>query len=160
MKSIHMKSLGALTLLISLAVSAQETKTLPPVIVTAYSNVTQKVAESFDKTFPTSYDDKWFKADRNYLVKFLMNEQKNTALFRKSGALLYHISYGHEKDLPADTRKVIKSQYVDFNITAAVKVEQAGRTVWIVNIEDPKKFIVLRIEDGEMEEVANYDQGK
>lgn len=140
--------------------SAQEIKTLPPVTVTSSANVPQKVAESFDKAFPTSYNDRWFKADRNYLVKFMVRDQKNTALFRKNGALVYRLGYGFEKDLPADIRKQVKSQYVDFRITTAIKVEQGDRVIWVINLEDPKKFIVVRFEDGELEEVGNYDLAK
>lgn len=139
---------------------SQEVKILPPVTVTSSTNVSQKVAESFDKIFPLSYGDKWFKMNKNYLVKFMIRDQKNTALFKKSGALIYHISYGHEKDLPDDTRQLIKSQYVDLRITTAIHVDQGGRKIWVVNLEDPKKFIIVRVEDGELEEVGNYDLSK
>ncbi len=160
MKKLMRTMLAVLLYFLSGQSFGQDVKTLPPITVTASSNVTQKLTESFDKAFPTGYNDKWFKADKNYLVRFMMKDQKNSALFKKNGSLIYHISYGHEKDLPDDIRKLVKSQYVEFNITTAVKVEQGNRNIWVINIEDSKKFIIVRVEDGELEEVGNYDQSK
>lgn len=160
MKTLRQILAAMLLCMLGGSLSAQEIKTLPPVTVTSSANVPQRVAESFDKAFPTSYNDRWFKADRNYLVKFMVEDQKNTALFRKNGSLVYHLGYGFEKDLPTDVRKHVKSQYVDFKITTAIKVEQGNRLIWVINLEDPKKFIVVRYEDGELEEVGNYDLAK
>ncbi len=64
------------------------------------------------------------------LAKFIMDDQQNTALFNKKGYLLYHIAYGSESNLPAELRKQVKSAYVDFNITKAIKVEEDDRTIW------------------------------
>lgn len=137
---------------------SQDVQTLPPITVTSSSNVTEKVTESFNSFFKDAYDQRWFKADKNFLVKFMASDQKNTALFKKNGNLIYHISYGHEKDLPAEIRKLVKSNYVDFSITSAIKVEQDDRKIWVVNLEDAKKLILVRVENEELEEVASYDK--
>lgn len=147
--------LGALLTCTATAYS-QEIQQLPPVTVTTTSNVTKRVAKSFESFFKNTSDERWYKADKNYLVKFIMNDQKNTALFKKSGSLIYHISYGHEQDLPADLRRTVKSQYVDMNIISAIKVAQDNRNIWVINLEDDKKFILIRFEDGELEEVETY----
>ncbi len=129
-------------------------KTLPPIkIVTTTAKVDQKVWDNFRKSFQGAEDVRWYKLDRNFLAKFVQNDQQNTALFNKKGYLLYHIAYGSESNLPDELRKQVKSAYVDFNISRAIKVEQDERTIWVVNVEDANNLILVRLENGELEEV-------
>jgi hypothetical protein len=88
----------------------------------------------------------------------MMDDQQNSALLKKNGQIVYHIAYGYEKDLPADTRMIVRTHYPDFSITKAITVEEAGRKIWVVNLQDKKKLILVRIEEGELEEVGNYDK--
>ncbi|QEC66251.1 hypothetical protein FRZ67_02615 [Panacibacter ginsenosidivorans] len=144
--------------IIFLGLYAQEIKELPPVTVTTSSKVTEKVARAFDKSFKDAIRPEWYKLNKNYFVKFISEDQKNNALFTKSGNLIYHISYGYEKNLPDDIRKMVKSTYVDFNITTAIKVEEQGRKIWVINLEDDKHLVLIRIEDDQLEEVGNYNK--
>ena len=88
----------------------------------------------------------------------MQNDQKNKALFQKNGYLIYHIVYGKETNMPDDIRKIVKTNYLDYNITSAINVKESGRNIWVVNVEDNKKFILVRVEDGELEEVGNYNK--
>ncbi len=131
-------------------------KTLPPIkITTTAAKVDQRVWNSFRKSFEQAEEVKWYNLDKNLLAKFIMDDQQNTALFNKKGYLLYHIAYGSESNLPAELRKQVKSAYVDFNITKAIKVEEDDRTIWVVNLEDANNLILVRLENGELEEVKN-----
>jgi hypothetical protein len=114
------------------------------------------VNKSFQQTFPDAENTQWYKVSRNYLAEFITKDQKNNALFKKSGTLIYHIAYGHENDLPEDVRTTVKSKYFDYNITSAINVHQDERNIWVINVESDKKFIQVRVEEGEMEEVGNY----
>ncbi|MEJ7680865.1 MAG: hypothetical protein WKG06_24035 [Segetibacter sp.] len=143
---------------------SQETgvKTLPPVTVTSKTTtaaVTEKVAKAFKVAFKDAEDPKWVKLNKDFLVNFIMNQQQNTALFRKNGIVIYHLAFGGEKSLPADIRKIIKPNYYDYNITKVVKVNEADRNIWVVNMEDAKNFVIVRVEDGELEEVQNLKKG-
>ncbi len=40
----------------------------------------------------------------------------------------------------------------------AIKVEVDNREIWVVNMEDKKNLITVRVEDGEMEEVKNLQK--
>jgi len=150
-------SLSFLVLLGGKAIG-QEEKTLPPVTVTAKTNVSKAVTKSFAESFPEATNEHWYKMSKRYLVDFMENDQKNKALFQKNGAIIYHLTYGHENDLPDDIRKLVKSNYVDFNITSAINVHQDNRNVWVINIEDSKKLILVRWEENAIEEVGNYDK--
>ena len=143
-------------LLLPAASRAQEIKVLPTVVVTTASNVNQSVLKSFQGEFRNAMDPIWYKLDKNYLVKFMTEDQKNTALFKNNGRLIYHISYGTEKNLPGEIRDKVMGSYEDYKITAAIHVNEANRSIWVINLEGLKKLIIVRVEEGELEEVGNY----
>jgi hypothetical protein len=147
------------TLLLPVWGRGQEVKTLPSVTVTTASNVNDAVVKSFQGQFKNAVDPVWYKIDKNYLVKFITEEQKNTALFKDNGKLIYHISYGTEKNLPEEIRTQVMGSYQDYAITAAIHVNEANRSIWVINLEGLKKLIIVRVEEGELEEVGNYVKG-
>ena len=87
-----------------------------------------------------------------------MEGRENRALFAKNGQLVYHVAYGAEGFLPADVRRLIKSEYYDQKITRVLKINQAQRTIWVVHMEDEKEFIMARVEDGELEETKRMEK--
>ncbi|MGK2860897.1 MAG: hypothetical protein ACSLE0_03130 [Chitinophagaceae bacterium] len=128
-------------------------KELPPITISASSsNVSAKVNKSFSQYFKEATHLRWYQLEKNFLVKFIMNDQENRALFTRGGQLVYHLSYGTEAYLPADLRKLIKSTYFDQSITKVLKVNQDKRNIWVVSMEDEKEYVMARVEDNELEE--------
>ena len=161
-KNVLWAGLSMMASMITTICFAQDTipyKELPPVTVTPTTKeVPEKVWVNFREYFANAHDLKWYQLNKDYLVKFMLNEEQNRALFSKRGRLIYTISYGYEKSLPENLRKQVKSIYYDYDITRAIKVSEAGRQIWVVNVEDPKTFILVRLEDGEMEEVQKMNK--
>jgi hypothetical protein len=93
----------------------------------------------------------WTAFNKNFIVNFNLDNQKNKAEFTYDGRLLYLIVYGHEKEMPADLRNIVKSSYFDYAINSTVKIKFEGRIFWIINLEDANQFIVLRVEDDDMD---------
>lgn len=137
--------------------SAQDTsaiKTLPPVTVTATTKkIPGNVWYGFSKYFTEAENPRWYEINKKYLVKFMIYDKENRALFTKRGKMIYHISYGYEKSLPKELGRQIKTTYPDYGIIKAIKISEAGREVWVINLEDVKSLVILRIEEGEMEEI-------
>ena len=143
--------------------SAQEDsfKELPTITVSAStSNVSAKVNKSFSQYFKGATHQRWYQLEKNFLVKFIQNDQENRALFTKNGSLVYHISYGAEKNLPSDVRGLVKSTYYDQNITRVLKVNQDKRNIWVISLEDAKDLVMIRVEDMEMEETQRMQKSK
>ena len=113
--------------------------------------VTEKVTESFSKIFKEASAPSWYVVNKRIVVNFILNDQRNKAVFEKNGMLVYHLVYGNEQQMPSDVRKIVKSKYFDYKINSTINVTTEGRSVWIVNISDPKEIMVLRIEDGTMD---------
>jgi hypothetical protein len=145
--------------------SAQEgtLKELPPITIAASSSgtvVNAKINKAFSQYFKDASHLRWFELDKNFLVKFIMNDQENKALFTKGGQLIYLISYGTEKNLPEDVRKLIKSTYYDQTITRILKVNQDERLIWVVSMEDEKDYVMARVENMELEETKRMEKTK
>ena len=113
--------------------------------------VSQKVSESFASLFKGAVAPKWFDVDKNYIVDFIMDNQRNKAAFTKKGRLVYHLVFGNEQQMPADIRTIVKSKYFDFAINSTLKVNIDEKSAWIINIEDAEQFFVLRVVDGVMD---------
>jgi hypothetical protein len=115
------------------------------------ATVSQKVAESFASLFKGAETPQWYEYDKNYVVDFIMNNQVNKAEFTKKGYLVYHMAFGNEKQMPTDIRTIVKSKYFDFAINSTVKITYDEKSAWIINIEDSKQFLVVRVVDGVMD---------
>lgn len=130
-------------------------KELPAIAISSASSgtvVSAKINKAFSQFFKDASHLRWYELDKKFLVKFILNEQENRALFTKAGELVYHVSYGTEAHLPDEVRKLIKSNYYDQKITRVLKVNQDQRTIWVVSMEDEKEHVMARVEDNEIEE--------
>src|SRR4051794_40659980 len=120
-------------------------KMLPPVTVTPSSNVSTEVTKSFNKEFKKALNPKWFAVDKDYLVKFIQDDMSNSAYFKQSGSLVYHLSYGYEKDVPAEIRRLVNNSYSGYAISRAILVKAQNRNIWVVNLEGLKRWVIISI---------------
>ena len=135
----------------------QTFKELPPITVSATSsNVSAKVTKAFGEVFKNATHLRWYEIDKRFVVKFILDDQENRALFTGKGQLIYHISYGTEKHLPADVRSLVKSNYYDQSINRVLKINQDKRNIWVISLEDAKQYVMVRVEDMELEETQRF----
>ncbi len=121
-------------------------------------NVSIKVQRSFISYFGEASENNWSMVGNYFLNRFHSNGLLTIALFGKNGHLIYTIRYGSEKDLPADVRKTVKSEFYDYTITLTIEVKENGRDVWFVKLDDPREQITVSLEDGEMEKVQQFQK--
>lgn len=147
-------SIIGLVILCLMVTSVSAQIELPEVKITGLRNVPAKVDEAFQSTFKDGRDPVWYSANKNFLVKFINNDMRSNALFRKNGNLVYNISYGFDKDLPENVSTLVKDKYDDYNVVVAFNVKQDNRDVWIVNLENEKNTVTARVEDGVLNEAS------
>ena len=138
-------------------------KELPAITITASSSsavISAKINRAFNQFFAGATNLRWYEIDKKFLVKFIMNDQENRALFTKNGQLVYHITYGTENFLPKDVRHLVKTKYYDQKITRVLKVNQEDRNIWVISMEDAKDIIMARVEDMELEETQRMTKTK
>jgi hypothetical protein len=136
-------------------------KNLQPVLSnTGTIKIYENVVEEFEKIFAKAENVRWEKLQKNFLVKFSDGDQEKRALFNPRGTVIYEISYGKEKHLPVKIRKDVKRSYVEFLITSATLVNEANRSIWVINLEDDTHYVIVRVENDEIEEVRKYVKSK
>ena len=150
----------AMSLLLSqtelLAQDREKVVSLPEIRITSIALAAPKVSDAFRKAFPDAENLSWYKYDREYLAKFLAKDMEHNALFKQNGYMKYDISYGYETNIPDETKKLVTNTYDNYNIIRAINIKAEGRDIWIVKMEGMKKFVTVRIEDNEMDEVESF----
>lgn len=154
-------SLTLFTLFIQMNIYAQDKDSvisLPEIRVTTTSSVTQKVSSAFEKAFPGAQTLKWYKLDKDYLAKFILKEMEHSTLYKQNGYMVYDISYGYQRHLPKDIEQMIIRNYNNYKIFRAINVRFQGRNVWVVKLESINKYLTVRVEDSEIEEVEEFEK--
>lgn len=123
-------------------------------------NINTKILGAFKKSFDKVTNLNWIRINNMFLAVFIIDGKHARALFTKRGILVYTIFYGTENDLPAETRKLVKSAYIDHSITMAIKVNEDGRTIWVIRLEDSVSLISVRVENSELEQTEHYQKTK
>jgi hypothetical protein len=130
--------------------------TLATVFITSTANVNQTVTNAFNKTFKDAVEPRWFVYDKSCLVKFIMNEQRNTALYDKKGYLIYHISRIDGSALPEETKEQIMINYPQSKILNAYCVNQNDRSIFVIDLEEGKNIVFTRFADDKLVEVERF----
>ncbi len=112
--------------------------------------------KSFAKEFPNVSDEKWYRIKDKYLVEFVKNDNRQKALYNMKGTLIYNINYGSEKDLPADIRKMIKREYVEYLILRATNVNEHNRNIWVIDLREDNQLVIARVENKIIEGIYRY----
>jgi hypothetical protein len=147
--------------LLSVIANAQQKDTivnLPEITITKNVNVTKEVENAFNRTFPNAVNVKWYTLQKDLLAKFMESDMKHNALFKKNGYLKYDIGFGKEENLPETIKKRVIDAYEDFKILNATNVKSAGRDIWVLNLEGKTNYVIVRIEEDELEEVKRYNK--
>ncbi len=127
----------------------------------AYSStVNLKVQKAFMRQFAQATLESWSIVGQNFLSHFYFEGLQTNALFSKNGYLIYTISYGTEKQMPSYLRKLVKNEYPDHDITMASEIKQDNRDIWVVQLQDANEVITVRLENGEMEKVQQFNKSK
>lgn len=130
--------------------------TLPEIRVSNISAVNQDVANAFRRAFPNAENTSWYIYDRDYIAKFILKDMDHNALFRKNGVMIYDISYGYEEHLKGEVKDLVNKAYDNYKIIRSIHIKAQGRDIWMVKLEGMKKYVTVRVEDGEIDEVESF----
>ena len=125
-----------------------------------YGEPYSKVLTQFETLFPNAENVNFYSIKKNIGATFKINDLSYRVLFNKKGRLMYKVTHGKETHLPKDIRKLVKREYVEFNITAASLVEEAGRQIWVIILEDDSEYVIARFEDDELNENMKLQKQK
>lgn len=120
----------------------------------ALSSVSEKIQKSFNHLFPDAKYQKWEMTGKNISTSFYSNNLFTTAKFNKDGRLAYTVIFCNERNLPADLREMVKSEYPDYSFVRISEVKLNQRDIWLSYLENNDSNIIVRIENNQMELVS------
>ena len=135
----------------------KETQTLSPVTVVT-SNINADVVKAFEKSFQNAINPVWYIVDGKFLVKFVEANLTHHVLYKKNGSLIYNITFGSEKNVPSQVKKLVAQNYFDYNIVGATNIQDSKRDVWEIKLTDKEKLISIFVENDVVEEVSSYQK--
>jgi hypothetical protein len=133
--------------------SSSSSATLKPEYI---NNINVSAVRDFVTRFNDPANARWFKLqDATYMAKFEVPDISYRVAYSNRGDWLYTIQTYYEKKLPRDVRGIVKSKYYDYSITQVEQVEhpEAIATVYIVHLKDDKSWKMVRVCNGEMDEM-------
>ncbi len=172
MKPLHFRHFATafLAVFISSQISAQDfssynnerplPKYLNRIEAANYPEVNAMVLLSFKRDYGSATDVHWSIVENKYMAKFFVEGKPVRMLFDKKGHMVYSISEGTIKNLPADVRKAVRSIYYDYDIKTTAEVHTLSKTAWFINLEDETSIVTVKVMDGEVIETGNYRKSK
>jgi hypothetical protein len=122
------------------------------------NDVSNKAIRDFKKNFKDAKDEKWFTLPNGYLAEFMLVNRKDAVVYDKKGNWKYTICYYDEKNLPDAVRAQVKSVYYDYSISRVEEIRVEDKIIYLVHMQNETTWKNLRICDGEMEVIEDYNK--
>jgi len=122
------------------------------------SNIAVRAVRDFVQTYKSVENEKWYKLDDGYLAEFVLDDVKTSVVYDGRGVWKYSIRRYNEDRLPTDVRRIVKSTYYDYSITMVEEVILYEKVIYIVHIEDAHTWKKIRVCEGEMEAIEEYNK--
>ncbi len=115
-----------------------------------------KVIREISKNFPNATDLQFTTTEYGSYTRFIQDGIVNRVFFNNKGKQVFAVKYYDENKLPAEIRALVKSTYYDYVILTVEEIKIADKTVFMVDIDGNKSRKTIRISDGEMETVNDF----
>lgn len=93
----------------------------------------------------------WYAVENNIIAKFFVDSLETKLYFTSRGFWSETITSFANNQIPPTISDAVKSDYKDFRIIVAYKIETFATMVYMVKIEDKKLLKTLKIKDGGIE---------
>ncbi len=124
-----------------------------------YANdVNQKAMRDFKKTFKAVSNEKWYSIKDGFLAEFSSSTSRNRVVYDNKGNWRFTVSYYDEKTLPTDIRSIVKPVYYDYTISRVEEVHAEGKTIYIVHVQNESSLKTLRVCEGEMDLIEDFQR--
>jgi len=124
------------------------------------SSVNVKAIKDFKSRFDKVSDEKWFAIPSGYLSYFKLDGYGDRAFYDKKGHWQSTMKFYDETKLPVEVRRMVRSNYLDFNITIVEEIDIPDNLVYLIHIEDKTSIKILRVnQDLDMDVLQEFQKG-
>jgi hypothetical protein len=101
----------------------------------------------------------WYAVENNLIAKFLNDSLETKLYFNNKGFWRETITSFANDQIPSVISDAVKSDYRDFRIIVAYKIETFATMVYMIKIENKRLLKTLKIKDGGIEVTNDYIKG-
>lgn len=127
------------------------------------SSINSRALKSFSKSFKNVADEKWTATSEGFVATFKTDDVRTFVYYNKKGAWAGSLKGYNENKMNRSLRDIVKRRYYDFTITYVDEVETIdsdGKPTYVIHLGDEKNILLVRVNDGVMEEWKKYNKQK
>ncbi len=115
-----------------------------------------KASRDFWQRVGDQKSEQWYKAVGGYEAEYTDGPVKALYWYDKRGNWVYSIFTYGEAQMPEEVRQLVRSAYFDLNISWVKEVREAQAVVYVVHMENDKKWMEVAVQDGEMRVLSEF----
>jgi len=127
------------------------------VFAAADGNISDKLLQAFNKTFPDAQQVKWAETEDKYMVNFKQGDILTKVEYDKEGNFLNSLRYYSEKNLPVNILCRLQKKYSDKKVFGVTEITSDTNVEYYIKLEDAQNWITVKSNvDGAMQVVEKY----
>jgi hypothetical protein len=127
------------------------------VFAAADGNISDKLLQAFNKTFPDAQQVKWAETEDKYMVNFKQGDILTKVEYDKEGNFLNSLRYYSEKNLPVNILCRLQKKYSDKKVFGVTEITSDTNVEYYIKLEDAQNWITVKSNvDGAMQVVERY----
>ena len=100
----------------------------------------------------------WYKLPKGFMAEYDNGPTQAHFVYDEKGNFTYSMLTYTQKEMPAELRHLVRSNYYDFTIGWVKEVNEAQTTAYVVHIEDSASWKDLVVQDGEIRVLHAYSK--
>ena len=117
----------------------------------------EKVLKSFESTFSSPQEVKWYEHPDYYEVSFVQSDIRANVKYDLEGNFMSSTRYYKEQQLPTNILCKLKKRYADKNIFGVTELTSTDEVNYYIKLEDSKNWITVKVNgNGQMEVFEKY----
>ena len=110
-----------------------------------------KALSNFKTNFEGALNEKWFITTDGFIAKFSLANNLTRASYDQKGNWKYTLQQYNEENLPADIRKLVRSNYYDFAITLVEDIDLLNHgKYYLVHMQDATSWMNVLVHENEI----------
>ncbi len=108
------------------------------------SDISEKVLQAFNKTFPQARQVVWTELENTYEVSFLQDDLPSRVTYDKEGEIINITRYYFQKDLPSIILVSVQEKYPGKTISGITEFSADGATDYYITLTDANGGLVIK----------------
>ena len=121
-------------------------------------HINTRALKDFTANFKKADKVDWLEVKDGYVARFEINGMKTKAYYDQKGRWSATVYTYDQFKLPQDVRRMVRSNYFDFDIYLVNEVNLGNKIIYLVKIQDQQTLKTIRVTDGEMDVYEDFQK--